>query len=68
MPVIKKLLVIVALMGFVPLFARSEENALSDSEKKKQGGNPSSMGRQPKVGATIRNKKSAMVGRLKMVR
>jgi len=34
MPVIKKLLVIVALMGFVPLFARSEENALSDSEKK----------------------------------
>lgn len=67
MPVIKKLLVIVALMGFVPLFARSEENALSDSEKK-QGGNPSSMGRQPKVGATIRNKKSAMVGRLKMVR
>lgn len=34
MPVIKKLLVIVALMGFLPLFARSEENALSDSEKK----------------------------------
>ncbi len=34
MPVIKKLLVIVALMGFVPLFARSEENSLSDSEKK----------------------------------
>jgi glucose/arabinose dehydrogenase len=34
MPVIKKLLVIVALMGFLPLFARSEENSLSDSEKK----------------------------------
>lgn len=34
MPVIKKLLVIVALLGILPLFARSEENSLSDSEKK----------------------------------
>jgi len=34
MPVIKKLLVIVALIGIVPLFAHSEENTLSDSEKK----------------------------------
>jgi len=34
MPVIKKLLVIVALIGVVPLFAHSEENTLSDSEKK----------------------------------
>ena len=34
MTVTKNLLVIVALMGVLPLFARSEENTLSDSEKK----------------------------------
>ena len=34
MPVIKKLLVIVALLGILPMFARSEENTLSESEKK----------------------------------
>ena len=34
MTVNKNLLVIVALMGVLPLFARSEENTLSDSEKK----------------------------------
>ncbi len=34
MSVIKKLLVIIAIIGILPLFARSEENTLSEAEKK----------------------------------
>jgi glucose/arabinose dehydrogenase len=34
MPVIKKLLFVVVVLGVLPLFARSEDNALSETEKK----------------------------------